>query len=95
MVGGKKGTQLTEDLKHVFFRPVYNVVLELVKTNTQQEVADMLGLPRTSVGNIINGGHDKVSIERIIQIANKLDIEYTLTVKADGVVTENKITRSI
>lgn len=67
------------------FDPFYQLLAEQIKIErmkknvSQQDLADHLDLSRTSIMNIETGRH-KPSLYQVLQIANYLNIDYTILI---------------
>lgn len=48
---------------------------------TQQEAGTLLGLPQSSVSNLVRGKLEKFSIDRLLRYMRKLDYDVTISFK--------------
>ncbi len=51
---------------------------------TQQDAAKQLGVPRSRVSELINGRIGKFSIDKLVNMASRVNLETHIVVKQDG-----------
>lgn len=80
-------------IKTAIHTPVYNEIRELRKTATYKEMAQAFGTNPTTINNILNGEIEKVSLDRLIPIAEKMGIEMSIVTTQAGEDTITKLTK--
>ncbi|MDE0220230.1 MAG: XRE family transcriptional regulator [Spirochaetaceae bacterium] len=51
---------------------------------TQQEAGKLLGVPRSRVSELVNGKISKFSIDRLVNMASRVNLETHIVVKQNG-----------
>ena len=51
---------------------------------TQQEASKQLGVPRSRVSELVNGKISKFSIDRLVNMASRVNLETQIVVKQNG-----------
>ncbi|AEV89604.1 putative transcriptional regulator [Pseudomonas phage OBP] len=89
----KNVTDVPETIKRAIYAPIYEEMSQLKRATTQKELASTFGVSQTTIGSILNGGIQHVSLNKLIPIATQMGIEMSITTSASGVDKVTKITR--
>lgn len=80
-------------IKTAIHTPIYDELRELRKTATHKEMAKAFDTNPTTINNILNGEIEKVSLDKLIPIADKMGIEMSIVTSQAGEETVTKITK--